>query len=56
MNKCQKCDGCGRIANDDDQSPWTFWEQLPPVSDLAVRLGLVRPETCPDCGGSGENR
>lgn len=54
MSKCQKCDGCGRIANDDDESPWTAWEQLPPASDLAVRLGLVRPETCPDCGGSGQ--
>jgi hypothetical protein len=52
--KCSKCDGCGKIANDDDQSPWTFWEQLPPGSDIAVRMGLVKPIACPKCGGSGE--
>lgn len=51
--KCQTCDGCGKIANDDDRSPWTHWERLPPGSDVAVRLGMVRPMTCPDCDGSG---
>lgn len=52
--KCVACDGCGKVANDEDRSPWTRWESLPPGSDLAVKLGLVRPETCDACGGTGE--
>jgi hypothetical protein len=51
---CPKCDGCGKIANDDDQSPWTFWEALTPPSNMAVTLGLVKPVECPDCNGTGE--
>lgn len=47
--KCSTCDGCGQVANTDDREPWTAWEDLPPGSDLAVRLGLVRPVPCPDC-------
>lgn len=50
---CIRCDGCGRLADDDDESPWSAWENLPPESNLAVRLGLVEPHPCPDCGGSG---
>jgi len=50
---CPRCHGCGRIANDDDGSPWSAWESLPPGSDIAVRLGLVQPMTCPTCLGSG---
>jgi hypothetical protein len=46
---CQRCDGCGSIANSDSGEPWTQWERLPPGSDLAVRMGLVRPIPCPDC-------
>lgn len=51
--KCVTCDGCGRIANDDEHTPWTFWENLPVKSAAAVLMGLVRPIPCPDCGGSG---
>ncbi|WP_201790366.1 hypothetical protein [Prescottella equi] len=51
---CAKCEGCGQVANDDDESPWTAWASLPPGSDLAVRTGLVRPVTCPDCLGTGK--
>jgi hypothetical protein len=54
LAKCLKCDGCGRIANDDDGTPWTAWENLPVKSAAAVMLGLVRPVTCPECDGSGE--
>jgi len=50
---CPRCDGCGRIANDVDGTPWSFWEALPPGSDGAVRAGIVQPVTCPDCGGKG---
>lgn len=51
--KCARCEGCGKIANDDDGSPWTAWESLPPGSDLAVRAGIVRPIQCPGCEGRG---
>lgn len=50
---CQKCDGCGQIADSEDGEPWTAWSSLPPGSDLAVRMGLVNPIECPVCGGSG---
>lgn len=54
--KCKRCDGCGQIANSTDGEPWTAWKLLPPGSDIAVRLGIVRPVTCPACNGSGEVR
>ncbi len=53
-DKCDRCDGCGKIASDDEGSPWSAWLALPPGSDLAVRLGVVRPIDCPDCGGAGQ--
>lgn len=33
-----------------------MWESLPPGSDLAVRLGFVHPEACPDCDGTGQTQ
>lgn len=51
---CHRCLGCGQLANSDDREPWTTWQDLPPGSDLAVRLGLVRPVPCDICGGSGK--
>lgn len=53
-NECPKCAGCGRVGNTDDQEPWSQWESLPPGSDLAVKMGLVRPMTCPGCAGTGK--
>jgi hypothetical protein len=53
--KCPKCWGCGKVADTEDQEPWTAWEELPPGSDLAVRAGLVKPLTCPVCDGSGKS-
>ena len=52
--KCNRCEGCGKIASDEVGSPWSAWESLPPGSDVAVKMGLVRPLQCPDCGGTGE--
>jgi hypothetical protein len=51
---CGKCAGCGKIANDDDETPWKYWEGIEPPSNIAVTLGIVRPVTCPECGGSGK--
>jgi hypothetical protein len=53
--KCPKCLGDGRVAGGtDDLDAWPVWAALPPGSDLAVRMGLVYPITCPACGGTGE--
>lgn len=54
MSKCVKCDGCGQVANDDDQLPWSYWKELPLQSAVAVLVGLVQPITCPECNGTGE--
>lgn len=54
MAKCGTCDGCGKVADDADRTPWSVWESLPVRSAGAVMLGLVKPVACPDCGGSGE--
>ena len=50
---CPRCDGCGEIATDDEGTPWSQWEALPPGSKVAVALGLVQPIPCPACGGTG---
>lgn len=52
--KCQKCDGCGKVANTEDQEPWTVWMNLPLQSAGAVILGIVKPITCPYCKGTGK--
>lgn len=52
-DKCQRCDGCGRIASGEEGAPWTMWESLPPGSKAAVELGFVKPIPCPECGGFG---
>jgi hypothetical protein len=53
---CPKCEGCRYVANDEDMSPWKRWADLPPGSDLAVRMGLVYPVKCPECEGTGRVR
>ena len=55
MAKCRRCDGCGKIANDSEGTPWSFWEALPPGSDMAVKMGVVKPIECPDCRGTGDH-
>lgn len=49
VKKCMRCDGCGKIADSDDGEPWTAWEDLPPGSDIAVKMGIVKPIPCPVC-------
>lgn len=51
---CRRCEGCGQIADSADGEPWSFWLDLPLRSALAVTAGLVRPISCPDCGGAGQ--
>jgi len=53
---CLKCRGCGQVANSEAQEAWMYWEELPPGSDAAVRMGLVKPIPCPRCGGSGKEK
>ena len=50
---CQRCDGCGQLANSDEREPWSVWLALPLQSAVAVTMGLVKPEPCDECGGSG---
>ena len=50
---CGRCDGCGQIANSDKGEAWTSWSSLPPGSDIAVKMGIVKPIPCPACAGSG---
>ena len=54
--KCQACDGCGKVANTDDKEPWTVWANLPVKSAAAVIMGLVKPIPCDECGGTGKRR
>jgi len=50
---CERCNGCGYIANSDDAEPWTYWAKLPLQSAIAVQMGLVKPVECPECKGTG---
>jgi hypothetical protein len=52
---CSKCLGWKRVANDDDQTPWKYWAELPSPNNLSVQLGLVYPVTCPTCLGTGRD-
>jgi hypothetical protein len=53
MTHCNRCDGCGQIANSESGEPWSDWLDLPIRSSAAVLAGLVRPISCPTCKGSG---
>lgn len=50
---CERCEGCGKIANSEQGEPWTAWESLSPGEDLAVKMGVVKPLPCPSCNGLG---
>jgi DnaJ-class molecular chaperone len=53
---CPTCEGCGRVSDTDNPEPWSRWLALPPGSNLAVVMGLVKPKECPSCDGTGGNR
>lgn len=50
---CPTCGGEGKVADSDDQEPWSAWANLPPGANSAVVMGFVRPIDCPECGGTG---
>lgn len=50
---CPNCLGDKQIADSEDGERWSAWANLPPGSDLAVRTGMVKPITCPECNGTG---
>lgn len=55
--KCHTCNGEGRTDGNADvteRAPWSFWENLAPGQDIAVRLGWVKPIDCTECNGTGE--
>lgn len=51
---CDRCAGCGYVANTPDAEPWKYWAELPTQSAVAISMGWVRPIECPECKGSGE--
>ena len=53
---CDKCDGCGKVADSDDEEPWSDWLKLPVESASALLLGFVKPKPCPMCNGTGETK
>jgi len=52
--KCMKCDGCGKVANTEEQESWLVWMNMPLKSSGAVISGLVKPMICPECDGTGK--
>lgn len=50
--RCDKCGGCGQVADTKEQEPWKEWSKLPVESAGAVLAGLVHPINCPKCFGS----
>lgn len=51
---CEACEGCGQVANDEDSTPWIFWEKLRKLNNTVVRDNMVRPLKCEACGGTGK--
>jgi DnaJ-class molecular chaperone len=53
-SKCNECNGCGFLADSDDQEPWSAWQQMPLQSAIAVLGGVVKPKVCEKCKGMGK--
>ena len=51
---CNKCQGCGRVTDNEQELPWhwNYYQSLTAVEP--VRKGLVGKKCCPACGGSGQ--
>ena len=52
-DRCKRCLGWKRIANDEEGLPWKYWAELPSPENLAVVAGIIVPVECPHCMGSG---
>jgi hypothetical protein len=50
---CTQCLGWKRVDSSEQQS-WKYWAELPAQSQIAVKMGLVKPIVCPHCGGTGK--
>lgn len=48
---CAKCEGCGQVADTEDEEPWSRWMELPLKNSVVVVMGLVKPKPCPECSG-----
>lgn len=53
-NRCDRCDGCGKIASGEEGAPWSMWLEMPLKSCAAVLMEIVKPIPCPKCGGTGK--
>lgn len=51
---CGRCLGWKRVDNGEHQS-WKYWAELPEQSQVAVKLGFIKPVVCPDCNGTGRS-
>lgn len=52
MNKCERCEGGGKLADDGCGTPWTHWVALSSAVGGAL-IGMVNPIPCPACNGTG---
>ena len=52
--ECDNCAGCGKVADDPDQTPWKYFEETPTQSAVGIGMGWIKPITCPECEGSGK--
>ena len=50
VHSCRRCDGCGHIAGGYNwEIPWTRVAANAEAGERSV----LRPQACPDCGGTG---
>ena len=51
-NACKRCLGWKKVDEAEQQS-WKYWAEMPEQSKIAIKVGLVKPIDCADCGGTG---
>ena len=54
LERCEKCEGCGKVTDGDNEDPWIWWTDLPFRNAAAVAMGVVMPKDCPVCQGTGK--
>jgi hypothetical protein len=51
---CSRCAGCGRLGGvGTGERPWSHFVGVPAHCLIPKVMGMQRPRTCPDCGGTG---